>query len=173
MRGRIVLAVAAVVIAVIALHTTVLERLSIWGAKPDLLLALVVYCSLLWGPVAGTIMGFTLGLMQDAQSHHDLGLNALAKAAVGYAVSHTWEALDKESVYSQMAVVFVAGLLHNIIFLALYSGSQLSVFPILMLRVGVTGALYTAVVAPPLVAVLRKLFVFRMDFGARSVRKRQ
>ena len=172
MRGKTLLLVAAVVAVVLSLQTTVLDRLSIVGVKPDLLLAMVVYLSLLRGPVAGVAAGFTLGLLQDAQSHHGLGLNAMAKAVVGYAISFTWEGLDRESAYTQMAVLFGAGLLHNLVFLALYSGSQLAATPGLWLRIGLPGALYTAVVAPLLVAVLGRLFGFRMELSAASTRKR-
>ena len=172
MRGKTLLLVAAVVAAVLSLQTTVLDRLSIVGVKPDLLLAMVVYLSLLRGPVAGVAAGFTLGLLQDAQSHHGLGLNAMAKAVVGYAISFTWEGLDRESAYTQMAVLFGAGLLHNLVFLALYSGSQLAATPGLWLRIGLPGALYTAVAAPLLVAVLGRLFGFRMELSAASTRKR-
>jgi rod shape-determining protein MreD len=172
MRGKIILIVAAVVAVVLSLHTTVLDRLTVFGARLDLLLAIVVYVSLVKGPVAGVIAGFTLGLLQDAQSQHGLGLNALAKAAVGYAAQFTWEGLDKESVYTQMAVLFLAGLLHNLIFLFLYCGSELTMVPGLWLRVGVPGALYTAVVAPLLVALLSRLTGFRMEFSAASIRKR-
>lgn len=163
---------AAIVAVVLSLQTTVLDQLSIFGARLDLLLAIVVYISLIKGPVAGVVAGFVLGLLQDAQSQHGLGLDALSKAAVGYVAQFTWEGLDKESVYTQMAVLFFAGLLHNLIFLFLYCGSQLTMVPGLWLRVGVPGALYTAVVAPILVALLSKLVGYRMEFSAASVRKR-
>jgi rod shape-determining protein MreD len=172
MPGKVVLILAAIVVVVLSLQTTVLDGLSIFGAKLDLLLAIVVYTSLTKGPVAGVLTGFILGLLQDAQSQHGLGLDALSKAAVGYAAQFTWEGLDKESVYTQMAVLLVAGLLHNLIFLFLYCGSQLTMVPGLWLRVGVPGALYTAVVAPLLVALLSKLTGFRMEFSAASIRKR-
>jgi rod shape-determining protein MreD len=172
MRGKILLGVAAAVVIVLTLHTTVFDRISIWGSKPDLLLAIVVYVSLLKGPVAGTIAGFVLGVLQDAQSHHSLGLNAASKALIGYAASHTWEGLDKESAYTQMAVIFGAGLLHNLVFYILYSGSQVGMVPGLMIKAGVPGALYTAVAAPVLMALVGHLFGCRMELSAVSKRQR-
>ncbi len=172
MRWKIFLGAAAIVVVVLSLHTTVLERLSIGGVRPDLLLAIVVYLSLIRGPVVGIAAGFIVGLLQDAQSHHELGINALSKALAGYAASYTWEGLDKESVYTQVIVVFGAGVLHNIVFFLLYSGSQLTAAPGLLLRIGIPSALYTAVVAPLLVAALGWLFGFRMDLGAATIRKR-
>jgi rod shape-determining protein MreD len=172
MRGRILMGVAAAVAAVLTLNTTAFDRISIWGAKPDLLLAIVVYLSLFKGPVWGIIAGFVLGVLQDAQSHHVLGLNAASKAVVGYAASRTWEGLDKESAYTQMAVIFGAGLLHNLLFFILYSGTQVGQVPGLMVRSGFLGALYTALTAPLVLAVLQRLFGFRMEFSAVSKRQR-
>lgn len=164
--------VAALVVIVLTLHTTVFDRISVLGAKPDLLLAIVIYLSLLKGPVAGTIAGFTLGILQDAQSHHGLGLNAASKAVVGYAAGYTWEGLDVESAYTQMAVVFGAGLLHNLLFFILYSGSQAGMVPGLMIKAGLPGALYTAIAAPLLLALMKRLFGFRTELSAASKRQR-
>lgn len=172
MRGKIILVVMVAAAAVLTLNTTVFDRISVWGAKPDLLLAIVVYLSLSKGPVVGTVAGFLLGVLQDAQSHHGLGLNAASKAVIGYAASHTWEGLDKESTYTQMAVILVAGLLHNLIFFVLYSGPNVDMIPGLMLKVGLTGALYTALAAPLALAVMQRLFGFRMEISAASKRQR-
>jgi len=172
MRAKLLLGAAALVAAVITLHTTVLEKVAIGGVKPDLLLAIVVYVSLAWGAVAGVVAGFVLGLLQDAQAVHGLGLNALSKAAAGYAVRYTWEALDKESVVTQMAVIFGAGMLHGLIFWTLYSGSEVSMIPRLFVRMGLPGALYTAAAAPLLVALLQRMAGFRMRLGALPRRQR-
>lgn len=172
MRGKILLGAAALVAVVLTLHTTVLDRVVVYGAKPDLLLAIVVYVSLRWGPVAGTIAGFVLGLLQDAQSLHGLGMNAAAKAVVGYAISHTWEALDKESVYTQMVIILAAGLLHGLVFCILYSGSEISTAPGLFLRLGVPGAAYTAVSAPLLLAIIQRVIGHRMELSALPRRQK-
>jgi rod shape-determining protein MreD len=172
MRGKVFVCALAVVAAVLTLHTTALERISIGGARPDLLLAIVVYVSLLKGPVYGTAVGFALGVLQDAQSHHALGLNALAKAVTGFAAGHAWEGLAKESPFTQMAVLFGAAFLHNLIFLILYTWAQIGTMPVLMLRLGFPGALYTAILSPILVAVLQRVLHFRMTFNATPGRYR-
>lgn len=172
MKGKIFVYALAVVVAVLTLQTTALERIGIAGVKPDFLLAIVVYVSLLKGPVYGTAIGFSLGILQDAQSHHALGLCALAKAVTGFAAGHAWEGLAKESPLTQMAVLFGAAVLHNLIFLTLYTWAQIGAMPGLMVRFGAPGALYTAIVSPMLVAVLQRGLRYRITFNATPGRYR-
>jgi len=172
MRWKVIAAALAVVVAALALHTTVLERISIAGVKPDLLLAIVVYVSLLMGPVYGTAAGFALGLAQDAQSHHLLGLNAMAKAIAGFAAGHVWEGLAKESPLTQMAVLFGSAVLHNLVFLTVYTWAQMGTMPGLMIRFGLPGALYTAVASPLLLALLQRVLHYRMAFNGAPRRYR-
>lgn len=166
MLGRTVLVALVVVAVVLTLHTTVLDRISIASVRPDLLLAIVVYFSMLRGPVYGTIAGFALGLLQDTQSHHVLGLNAFAKAVSGFVVAHAPEGLVKESPLTQMGVLFLAALLHNLVFLILYTWAQISMMPALMARIGLPGALYTALAAPLLLALLQRALHYRIRFDA-------
>jgi hypothetical protein len=83
----------------------------------------------------------------------------------GFVAGHAWEGLAKESPVAQMAVLFVAALLHNLIFLTLYTWAQIGEMPALMLRTGAPGALYTAVTAPLIMALLERALHFRISFN--------
>ena len=66
-------------------QSTLLEILPL-RIKPDLVLILVVFFSLLNGRRPGLIMGITTGLLQDLLRGRLLGMNLLALALVGWVV---------------------------------------------------------------------------------------
>ncbi|MBI3457452.1 MAG: rod shape-determining protein MreD [Candidatus Rokubacteria bacterium] len=65
-------------------QSTVVPVLGIGGVVPDLPVVLVVLLALRRGPEVGCVMGFALGLAQDAIVGGPLGLQALSKAVVGF-----------------------------------------------------------------------------------------
>jgi rod shape-determining protein MreD len=84
MTARRVLLGAVLLVTALLLQTTVLSRLPLPGAAPDLLLVLVVAHALLEGPLSGTVTGFAAGLLADLGADHELGRLALVYAVVGY-----------------------------------------------------------------------------------------
>jgi rod shape-determining protein MreD len=75
---------AATVLTALLLQTTVVSRLPLPGAAPDLLLVLVVAYALAEGPLSGMTTGFIAGVLADSLADHALGRLALAYAVVGY-----------------------------------------------------------------------------------------
>lgn len=78
--------VAVVILLALVLQTTVVARLPLPGAEPDLLLVVVLSFALTQGPSAGAVTGFGAGLLADLHSDHEVGRLALAYLLVGYAV---------------------------------------------------------------------------------------
>jgi rod shape-determining protein MreD len=66
-------------------QTTMMPALGIGGIVPDLPLILAVLVALRRGSEPGCVIGFALGLAQDALVGGPLGLQALSKALVGFA----------------------------------------------------------------------------------------
>lgn len=83
---RSALAVAMVIVAV-ALQVTLLSRLPLPGATPDLVLVTVVALALAHGPGFGLTTGFGAGLAIDLvpPADHEIGRWALVLAVLGYA----------------------------------------------------------------------------------------
>jgi rod shape-determining protein MreD len=79
---KILLACALAVIAAV-LQSTVLSRLAIFGAVPDLALTIVVFCAYINGTMAGQLSGFCSGLLLDFLSAAPLGLNAFIRTLAG------------------------------------------------------------------------------------------
>lgn len=66
------------------LQGTVIARLPLPGAAPDLVLVVVVAFALAEGPLSGMVTGFVAGLLADLGSDHELGRIALVLTLVGY-----------------------------------------------------------------------------------------
>lgn len=80
---RLLVGVLTVVTALL-LQLTVLNRLPLPGAAPELLVVVVAAFSLVDGPLTGLVTGFGAGLLVDTVSDHQLGRTALALALAGY-----------------------------------------------------------------------------------------
>jgi rod shape-determining protein MreD len=83
---RIVLSTVLVVIAMVA-QVSVLARLHLPGAVPDLLLLTVLGLALAYGHVGGSLVGFFAGLLADIAppADHAVGRYALVLCVIGYA----------------------------------------------------------------------------------------
>ncbi|AUG77211.1 rod shape-determining protein MreD [Kitasatospora sp. MMS16-BH015] len=84
--SRIPLAAVLLLLALV-LQVSVLGRLQLPGATPDLLLLVVVGLALVYGPAAGCAVGFAGGLLADLAppSDHAIGRYALVLCLLGYA----------------------------------------------------------------------------------------
>lgn len=67
-------------------QATVVPALRIGDVAPDLPLIVVVLLALRRGPELGCVAGFAMGLLQDAAGGGLIGVQALTKALVGFAV---------------------------------------------------------------------------------------
>lgn len=75
---------ALLVVLAVVLQATVMTRLPLPGAAPDLVLVLVVVVGLRLGSRTGMITGFAAGLLMDLSGDAELGRLALVLVVVGY-----------------------------------------------------------------------------------------
>lgn len=75
---------AASIVTALLIQLTVVGRLPLPGAAPDLVLVLVVAFALAEGPMSGLVTGWAAGLLADGLSAHQMGRMALAYALAGY-----------------------------------------------------------------------------------------
>jgi rod shape-determining protein MreD len=64
-------------------------------------------------PVAGTLTGTAIGLLQDAFTDLPFGVNGIAKAIIGYIGASLGFAIDVENVLNRVLMNFVASLLQS------------------------------------------------------------
>ncbi|MFC8079553.1 rod shape-determining protein MreD [Streptomyces sp. NPDC057307] len=83
--NRTLLSVTLVVVALVV-QVSVLARLQLPGAVPDLLLLVVVALALVYGHVSGAFIGFGAGLLADLAppADHAAGRYALVLCVIGY-----------------------------------------------------------------------------------------
>lgn len=83
--NRILLSSSLVVVALV-IQVSVLARLHLPGAVPDLLLLTVLGLALVYGHVGGALIGFAAGLLADLAppADHAVGRYALVLCVVGY-----------------------------------------------------------------------------------------
>ena len=145
---------AAVLAAAMILQAAFLNRFEVAGIRPDLLVAFVVYLGWMRGPIAGTIGGFFVGLIQDLDASGPLGLNALAKTIVGFAVAKAGARVDRSSLGVRFVFFLVAMLTHDVVYFAASSLGDPALFLRQMLTIALPSALYTALVVLLLLAVV-------------------
>ncbi|MFB7495262.1 rod shape-determining protein MreD [Streptomyces sp. NPDC056161] len=140
--NRILLSTALIVVALV-LQVSVLARLHLPGAVPDLLLLTVVALALVYGHVGGALIGFGAGLLADLAppADHAAGRYALVLCVVGYLVGLARPGNGRlKSVTGPMLVVIVAAVGSTL----LYAGVGALVGDTAARHVGLGGLLFTA-----------------------------
>lgn len=88
----------------------------LWGrfAILDLPLIVVIFFALARrSPIAGTVTGTFIGLLQDGLTSLPLGVNGIAKAIIGYMAASVGFAVDVENLINRVAMNFVFCLLQS------------------------------------------------------------
>jgi rod shape-determining protein MreD len=148
--NRILLSTGLVVFALVV-QVSVLARLQLPGAVPDLLLLTVVGLAMTYGHVGGAFVGFGAGLLADLAppADHAAGRYALVLCVIGYAVGLARPEGLLRSVTGPMLVVVAAAIGSTL----LYAGVGALVGDTAAQHVGlpkllVTAALYDLLLAP-------------------------
>jgi rod shape-determining protein MreD len=97
------------------LQMTIVDYLKISGAKPDLMLILVIFFGLFFGVSAGLESGFAAGLSKDIFSTDIFGINTLTLVVTGLMVGLLSPKFFKESRITQAAIVFALALLSMLV----------------------------------------------------------
>ncbi|MFD9034852.1 rod shape-determining protein MreD [Streptomyces sp. NPDC059567] len=160
--NRILLSATLVVVALVV-QVSVLSRLQLPGAVPDLVLLTVLGLALVYGPVSGSLIGFGAGLLSDLAppADHAAGRYALVLCVIGYLAGLARPDNGKlKSASGPMAVVVAAALGSTL----LYAGVGALVGDTAARHVGLgfllfTAAIYDLLLAPftvPLIMALAR-----------------
>ena len=150
-------------IVALAAEVTVLETLSVRGARPELVLSVACFAALFARDSQQGLLGcWGIGLLKDAASSGPLGLHALLFAVAGWAVLQVRQVLFRESPVTHLAVGFLAACWVNLVgavFVAITAGG---IPPAVVAAKTLLSALLTAAVTPPLL-----LFFSRARWAVR------
>ncbi len=98
-----------------------LPRMLVGYAWFDLPLVVTVYFALVRrDPIQGTLMGATLGIFEDALTHHAIGINGVAITAVGFLSGSVGVRIDVENRTIRLVLTFLLSLLSSVIYLFIY-----------------------------------------------------
>ncbi|WP_406149133.1 rod shape-determining protein MreD [Streptomyces sp. NBC_01012] len=148
--NRTLLSVILVVVALV-IQVSVLARLQLPGATPDLLLLVVLGLAFVYGHVSGAFIGFGAGLLADLAppADHAAGRYALVLCVIGYCAGLARPSIGQlKSAFTPMAFVVVAALGSTL----LYAGVGALVGDTAARHVGLASLLFTAVVYDLLLA---------------------
>jgi rod shape-determining protein MreD len=140
--NRILLSATLVVVALV-LQVSVLARLHLPGAVPDLVLLTVLGLALVYGHVGGALVGFGAGLLSDLAppADHAAGRYALVLCVIGYLAGLVKPENGRlKSATGPLAVVAVAAVGSTL----LYAGVGALVGDTAARHVGLPGLLFTA-----------------------------
>jgi rod shape-determining protein MreD len=134
-------AVIAALIVALALQTTLAGLRVGTTTAVNLVLVVVVYAGLSFGPAGGLIAGTVGGLIQDSLAGGIIGIGGLSKTLVGFIVGF----LGAQFIVSQTVPRFVmfvgATFLHEACFQALYSLVEARPFRLAYSAVGMQAAI--------------------------------
>lgn len=140
--NRILLSSALVVVALV-IQVSVLARLHLPGAVPDLLLLTVLGLAMVYGHVGGALVGFGAGLLADLAppADHAAGRYALVLCVIGYCAGLIRPENGRlKSATGPMAVVVAAAIGSTL----LYASVGALVGDTAARHVGLTGLLFSA-----------------------------
>jgi rod shape-determining protein MreD len=149
---------AALVLIVVVVQLAVVSQFAFLGANPDLTPVVVVSVGLLGGPIAGSVVGFFIGLMVDMSLVQTLGVSSLLLVGIGYLGGRYRELRDT----SHALVPVIAAGLATLVYAASFSvmqfllGVDSSVSP-LVIRDTLVGALFNSLAAVLLFPAIRAL----------------
>jgi rod shape-determining protein MreD len=84
----------------------------------DLPLVVTVYFALgRRNPIQGTVMGALMGLFEDALTQHAIGINGIAKTAVGFLAASVGVRIEVENQIVRLLLTFSLSLLSSAIYL--------------------------------------------------------
>lgn len=66
-------------------------------------------------PIAGTLTGAIIGLLQDALTNQPIGVNGMAKSAIGYVAASIGIQVDVESPLTRIVITFTFSLINSVL----------------------------------------------------------
>lgn len=149
------------------LESAVFPHLTLFGAKPDLVMAVVACWGLLYGPQAGFVAGVGAGLLQDLLFMQYIGLFALAKGLVGLLIGVVESKIFKESIWVSTGAIGTAVLAHEFIIWFVLRRLDIPASGLALVTVALPTAFYTMLLAP---VIYRRVLVHR---AAEWIRERE
>ena len=148
----------AVVLTALLLQSTLFARVTLAGAKPELVYLATIVMAYLEGPASGSLAGFVGGMAEDFLLNQPKGITALTLTLVGYAVGTMRQFVSSPSPLVPVIIVggaTIGGVLFN--GLVSFLLGQLVVGFGYLVRVALLSGLYNAVLTPLAYPLIRRV----------------
>src|SRR6201996_9038300 len=66
-------------------------------------------------PIAGTVTGATIGLLQDVLTNQPIGVNGMAKSVIGYAAASLGSQIDVDNQVTRALLTFIFSLIQSVL----------------------------------------------------------
>jgi rod shape-determining protein MreD len=140
----------------IVLQTTLGGAIGVQGIRPDFLLIAVLLIALHEGAAGGAVAGFVAGLFVDLNSVNTLGITSLANGLVGFATGTIADRLVRTSWITRCALAFAATALRDQLVVTFAMSGGVAEAIRFFFRSALAAGLYTALVAPLLMALIER-----------------
>ncbi len=153
-----VFATIMVFAVIYVLQTTFVEYISIFGVKPDLILAALVCFGAFHGKEKGALLALVTGAVVDLLFGKIFGVNTLMYLYIVILASVVFEYLFEHNILTVGVVTLVLGLLGELVYslILMLSGQNFGL--LMMLKVILPYAIYTALASMVLYPLLSKIY---------------
>jgi len=128
---------------VLLVQSTLFGRFDIYGVRPDLAMLVLLFLTNTAGPVESIWYGLLIGFLQDVYSPDYLGFNSLTMSIMGFLLIFVREQFTVEKGTVRLLVTFIACLVHDALYLMMYTHFDFLLTINLYLRMSLPGSLYT------------------------------
>lgn len=112
---RIKVLIGAICIMIFALiQSTLLDYVTIFNVKPNLLVVFIIITALIRGNIEGAVAGFFSGLMQDIMSGKVLGFYSLLGLYLGLTLGSLNKRLYRENILVAVFFTFVSSMVYEL-----------------------------------------------------------
>jgi rod shape-determining protein MreD len=149
---------AVAIFTALLLQTAVFPKVTLAGAKPELMYMVVIIIAMLDGPSVGAVIGFSGGMAQDFLQNAPKGVTALTLTLLGYTVGLARTYIVTPSPLLPMMLVGLgtfAGLLFYGVVSALIG--QLSTGWLYLFRVAFFSGIYNGLLTPVFYPLLKRI----------------
>jgi rod shape-determining protein MreD len=130
-------------------QTVLLSRVNLWGARPDLMLLVVLIWAVVRGAEEGLVWGFIGGLIIDTFSGGPVGATMMALVVAALLTGQPWTQGIGSAVVRLLLLTFVAVIAYHLVLLIILAWTGYAVdFGRALLQVAAPSALFNAVLAP-------------------------
>ena len=154
LRNIILIAIALLV------QSSFFGRFDVFGVRPDLAMLVLLFIAFSSHPVESILYGFLIGFLQDVYSPEYLGFNSLTMSIMGFLLGIVSERATVEKGAVHSLVAFFSCIVHDVLYMVMYTRFDHSVMGNLFLISSLPGAVYTS--------LLSLIFIILWDWAEKG-----